>query len=305
MTQLCFLNNWGVGDTFVSRSFVKDIIAKTEFDEYVYYHRHPKHVMKDLDLSQKSIADMPAGVKIDFGISDDRNAVYSNPNSRTPIIQGDTTYINTWYEASIPTGFEYRISNFSALSALFRHVYDKLGIQFPENDGELLPRVDRFQVDHAGVNKIFQTKDYDHHVLICNEEPMSGQALPFNYDVVFAFAQRFPNIFFMLSNPNISKRPMPENMGIFQDVIGYEDNMLEISHYSTMCRLIFSRCSGVSTCTLNYENIMGDDTRYVTYTKFMDLPYFYEKQKNVLSLVSTQGCEETVVSALYSELRNL
>lgn len=291
--MLNFINQYGLGDCHVSRSLVADLAQKLG-QPVTYWHPHPDYIFKDMDWVQKSISELPDVVKSAYGIGRPYNDLWIR--SAMNEFYGQI-YMNTWYEASISIGFEYKISNFDALYALFKYYYDYFKVDFPE-EWDALPKIDYSRLEKEKVIECISHK-FPKNILVCNEEPKSGQSEPFDFRVINWFAETFPDVGFWMTNDSEIKFDKPNIFNIDDSLP--QPNILEISYLSTFCDLIFSRCSGVSTCTLNYENIMSDNIKYICYTKYMNLPYFYKNQKNVISVLD----ERSAISALYSCVRNL
>lgn len=239
---LIFYNHNHNGDVHVSRSFVRAILEKFPDAVPCYFHNNSKRLTLDL---------CPSTHRPEF--FDKSSGFY---------YKDETLYVNTWYVAN--NGKYFKDCTLQTLHALFQSELRSLGLDIIGNNPlDYLPSYDwKFY-------KIEKTKEYFKgqkvpHILICNNDVWSGQAV--NFDMtpfIFALAEKFPNINFVYTNLSKHSNRMA-NVIPAEDILGFNnDNLPEIGYLSTFCKMIIGRGSGPYTFALNRENIVENPKKFV------------------------------------------
>lgn len=236
-----FWNNFHNGDVFYSKEFVRDI--KNQIGEKHYYiHSNPKNILKDFDIEQ-----------INKITPDNLYSVYQD---------NDDLYINTWLGQSggkyLKLGFDCSLkTNYLIYSDIFK----KLGLEI-KPIGYYIPTVDFTKIDTSKIDSFFDNdKKY---ILLCNNMVHSGQAVNFDFDpIINHISKNFSNITFIISNDTkISNK----NVIKASDIIGFNNNLVEISYISTKTEIIIGRASGPFCFSHIKENMSNSNKIFISFS---------------------------------------
>jgi hypothetical protein len=218
--SILFYNTKHYGDCFVSRSFIKDFVNKT--NEKVYYaHNHKKnYLFNDINL-----------IEVDTTVD----------------ISPYKFIFDTWYATENHKYFDKTGCTLQTLYKIFLDVYNKLGIPL-SNISDYIPTID---YSKYGMNDCERNKN---SVLVCTNKPLSSQS---NSDDMSFFvnemAKKMPEKTFFVTNDitNLEKR---NNVFYTKDVLK-ENTLIELSWFSTQCSSIIGRSSGPYTFSLTKKNL--------------------------------------------------
>ena len=240
--RLIFYNNWHNGDLHYTREFVKDIIKKTKFNEYLYLHRNNPKVLKDIPV------------------------IYGAPNeyclNHNIILQkNDDIYINTWIGVvTLLQEFGTNPCWLEFYYTLFQHIFDNLSINI-EDIKYYIPDIDYEQYDISNI-KEYLLKDKI-RVLVCNGETLSYQSgiFDFNY-IINKLSDDFSHIDFICTDDK--NKLTKDNVLYTSDIIKAESGDLnEISYLSTFCDTIIGKSSGPYTFTIVKKNLSDLNKTFV------------------------------------------
>lgn len=232
--RLIFYNNWHNGDIHSTREFIKDIIKKTNFDQYYYLHNNSPKILQDIDgLIYGKPDQYCSDMNIHFQIN-------------------DNIYVNVW----IGIGYfleDIGVPTIKSYYTLFSHIYYKLGIQLEKMEF-YVPEINYDKYDISNINE-FLSNNNRRRVLIDNVQGHSYQTGDFNFNVIIEkLANDFPNIDIIITNDksNIKK----DNIYYTSDIIRTSGGDLnEISYLSTFCDIIIGRSSGPYNLSVVKKNI--------------------------------------------------
>ena len=250
--NLTFYNNYHNGDIFVSRNYVRDIISKTEYDKYYYYHKNPFKLLKDLSL-----------IQINARINTDSKLWYK---------ENQDIFINTWFNPNTEAFKKYDCS-FKTLYENFEIIYNILNIKL-ENYNYYIPKIDfdKFEIYNVDRYLIEIKNKYKKIIFVSNGVTQSGQSVNFNFDPIIDYlSNKFTNYLFIMTNDTSL---IKNNIVKSKDIINIQNcDLNENSYLSTKCDVIIGRASGTYTFALNSENILNDKKQI--FINVTSLPDFY------------------------------
>ena len=237
--SVLFFNDWHNGDVHMSRPYLLDLMHLLGDCDFFHYHGN----------NPKLLADIPglthARVKIPADIT-----------------------INTWlgqyqYQGMSPAEMGSRQSiefgaNFPCYHAVMQRVYESLHLGGAMQPAEhYVPMIDYSCFDIHNIDRYF-AQTTRRHVLVCNNQPMSGQAPAVDFaEIVATLADRFPEVIFLISN-NDGKKPDRPNARYCTEIIdnpATTSDLNEISCISTHCDLIVGRSSGPYSFSVTKDNL--------------------------------------------------
>jgi len=219
--NILFLNHAHLGDLFVSRSFVKDICKILPENKYCYAHTHNKnYLFVDLAINECHI-----------------HEGFGNPD-----------YIfNTWYATNNEKYYKNTGCTIQTLYKLFEDVYRELNIELKSID-MYIP-----EIDYSFYNLENKPRQ-NNSVLICNNIPKSGQSSSFDMTFLIEdLANCFPDKNFYITN-DTSKELNLKNVFYTKNILK-NNNLIELSWFSTQCSSVIGRSSGPYTFTLTKKNL--------------------------------------------------
>lgn len=241
---IIFYNHNHSGDINASRSFVRAILQKFPDAVPCYFHNNSKRLTLDL---------CPSTHRPEFF---DKNAGF--------YYKDNTLYVNTWYVAN--NGKYFKDCTIQTLHTLFQSELRSLGLDIiSDNILDYLPSYDWKFYQTERIKEYFKGQKIP-HVLVCNNMVQSGQAV--NFDMipyVIELAKLFPNIKFILTNPNLNSKQYAQlNIINSEDIIGFpSNNWPETGYLSTFCPIIIGRSSGGYSFSLLKENILENPKKFV------------------------------------------
>lgn len=232
VSKLYFYNLGNKGDIHLNREYVKDIIRKTNFDEYHFLSKNPNTILDIPELKQGYLNEYCLG-RGDLTL----NHTYLNLNN-------EDIYINMTF-----------FGDYKSFNEIMTHIYYQLNISF-EDVSFYYPQIDYkyYQIDNA--NNFLKNYINNFKVLICNNKTLSGQSENSDLnDIVSNLSDDFQNVIFILTDD--SNRLEKKNVFYTSDINKNPNDINEISYISTFCDVIIGRSSGPYVYTLVKENLMN------------------------------------------------
>lgn len=281
--RLIFYNNWHNGDIHLTREFVKDIIRKTNFNEYFYLHNNSHKLLKDIenlqfDNTNKYCLDSNIILQINYDI-----------------------YVNVWI------GMGYHIEDIGVPTlksyyTLFNYIFRKLNISIEKMD-YYIPDInyEKFEIERI---KEFQSKNNRKKILIDNVEVMSYQSNNFNFNyIIDKLSDEYTEIDFILTN-NQSKI-LKNNVFYTSDIINASNGDLnEISYISTFCNIIVGKTSGPYTYTVVKQNINDFNKSYICIcNELLNAFWFISVNSNCNKIWINQYDENLILDIIRNEIK--
>jgi len=249
MKKLIFFNNLHNGDIHYTRSFIIDIMKKTNFDEYVFNHMNSINLLKDI----KNLSYMPY-------------VVNNRYNDNTQVIESvNNTIINTWVGQQNAKYIKMTQKSCSLYTnyEIYKDIFKYLDVDI-EDIGYYIPKI---IWDNININKIieFDNKNNNKKVLISNGMVLSGQSPQFPFDsIINDLSNHFTNVDFILTHKiNIKK----SNIFFTSDIINQSDcDLNEIAYLSTKCNIVVGRASGPFAFCHNYDNFNDANKTLISFT---------------------------------------
>ena len=164
MKKIVFFNHANMGDVFLSRPFVSEIIDKYDV-EIEYAHKYGECFLKDLNIKYIPINELSNIDKLKkFYLID--NVVYIN------------TWIGCYFDSSKPFNGQCNLNSIYHLiySEVFSHISNLFDEQITLNQIlNYFPTVDYSYFNTDGVNDFLKFNKYKKTILICNGPALSGQ----------------------------------------------------------------------------------------------------------------------------------
>lgn len=248
--SLTFFNEYGAGDIFESREFIKEWMTKVPAHRYYYAHGKSKSI----------IADIPSIKSVDFdkSIMDSMKDVLSDDNGNL--------YINTW----IGRDSRYVLPGIGCVVEQFHKMHNDIMQKYKIGQLNLspihyIPRVDYTYYNRQDVHKFLSEYKQD-RILICNGSVNSNQAFNFDFsEAIYELAAKFDDKVIVVT----SKLP-EERKNIFYtgDIIKTKDgfDLNEISYLSNFCNTIVGRKSGPYVFCHTLSNCMNPNKKFVSFT---------------------------------------
>ena len=238
-----FFNNFHNGDIFYSKEFVIDIKNKIGQNHY-YIHNNDFSILKDIDIQQirKNLSN-----KNEISIEESDKDLYIN----TWIGQQKAKYLSTANSGC----------NLNTNYNMFCDIYKQLSIEINPIE-YYIPAVDFQKVQTTNIDNFI--KPNKKYILICNNNVCSGQSENFNFDPIIDYlSTTFPDLIFIITNNTYLNK---NNIFNFSDIVGINNNLLEISYISTKCDVIIGRASGPFCFTHIKENIKNPNKTFVGFS---------------------------------------
>jgi len=258
-----FYNDWHNGDVHMSRPYVMALMRLLGDCDYYYCHRNNPKLLADVDRLTSIRQKMDADISINTWL-------------------GQFQYQGmTLDEMAAKESVEFG-ANFPCYHAVMRRVFESLELGDAIGPTEdYVPTINYQRFDIANIDRYF-AQTSDRHVLVCNNQPMSGQAPDVAFpDLVGVLADRFPRVRFLISNKD-GRKPERSNVLYCSDIIdnpATTSDLNEISYISTHCDLIFGRSSGPYSFSVTRDNLR--DKQFVCICNARRDTWFLENSSNI------------------------
>jgi len=231
--------NFGAGDLFESREFVREFYEFYKPDRCEYAHGKIPSIIKDMDFI--------AFVTFDPSVM----------NSMKPFhFTGTELYVNTW----IGRDGKFVLPGIGCTVEMLYSMYNELmmmmqtGYKLQKQPLDYIPRIDFDYYDTNSIDLWLLPRKSREKVLISNGAVQSGQADNFDFTPAIAkLCDTFPEQIFIVTSPVVLDR---SNLFCTSDIIcnitGCDLN--EIAYLSRFCKLIVGRNSGPHVFAQNLDN---------------------------------------------------
>ena len=286
--KIAFYNAYHNGDIHVSRQFVKYVIEHVPAESYTYFHRN----------SERLLLDIPELTARPFG-----ECQGFDGNSRSQNVDG-TIVLNTWYVVS-PV-FPQNSCNLNSLYHLFKdHFAQHFTYQLTEPSQYFIPTIDFHYYSTDSCRRYLDScVDYRLKVLVCNDDPKSGQSNVSGAkltEAVRAVAAKHSDVLFLFTKKQAlqeSRQPL-FNVCYTPDIIGlpaYVTNLNENAYVSTRCDVVIGLASGAYTFSYIQDNLLNPDKTMVCFTTEERIGRWVDKIK--ANIISSPCFEAKEVEAL-------
>ena len=258
LKKLIFYCEYGNGDIFESREFVKEFYEFYQPEECYYAHGKHPDIIKDMTFLE-SIAFDPTEMK----------------SMRPYAFYGDVLYVNTW----IGRDSKFVLPGIGCVVEQLYLMYNELmvmmqtGYKLQKNPLDYIPKIDFSYYPNDGVTEFLKGKKRSKNVLLLNGPVHSGQAENFNFDPVMdKICTDNPKVNFIAS----------QRSSVYKDNLTYTDDIThnssvdlnEIAYLSTFCKLIVGRNSGPHVFTQHYDNWMDSKKVNLSFTFKKEASHF-------------------------------
>jgi len=251
LNKLIFFNEFGAGDIFESREFVKQIINLVPAKEYYYSHGKPKDILADIPELQFVEFD-----KSKFNSMQDVIDLDDNSMAWNTWIGRDGGYVLPGIGCVVEQ--HYRMNN-----DMLSKVTDK---RLPGVPYDYFTNLDFSHYYKDSIDR-FVSQYRGKKVLISNGPVQSSQAENFDFSpAIHMLSDRFPYILFLLTQP-VAEEFSNENVfftSAITDKSGFDLN--EISYLSQFCDVIVGRSSGPFTFCSTMKNIEDKSKTFISFT---------------------------------------
>lgn len=244
--KVVFYNQWGAGDIFESREFVKDIADQMPAKEYYYSHNKSHRILLDLPfLKQENETIRWANM---------RKATFGQDNNY---------YINTW----IGRDGQYVLPGVGCTIEQLYRMYHDMRVVLREDTYSYIPTIDFSYYKTDTINEHIKKYKSNKKILLCNGRVHSVQAANFDFaPVIKKLSETYPNVIFYITE-GILDYSLPENVFLTSELIGnLEFDLNEIGYLSTFCNLIIGRCSGPSVFAMHKPNCIDPNKASLGFT---------------------------------------
>lgn len=247
LDKIVFFNQFGAGDIFESREFVKAWMKLVQANEYYYAHGKNPRILLDIpELKYTTITE--------------------EMNPRKQIwISGSTLFCNTWIGI---TG-QYLLPG---IGCTVERLYDMhndmlrthgLG-QLSGNPVDYIPSIDYSYYYLDGCNH-FLKEHPEEKIFIDNGLTQSLQAENFDINsAIVEVAKKFPDKTFIVAH---RFEELADNIYPTDIITLLPDfDLPEISYLSTFCSILIGRNSGPHVFTQVKENVMNENKKLLSFT---------------------------------------
>lgn len=253
--KIAFFNQFHNGDCFVGKAYVKAIVEALPGVEFEYYHGNHPDIIKDLPVTYRPLAELPAISQLTrIAENDTKDILYIN------------TWVGCWQGALFPYG--EHINN-QRLHAIWTKYFEYLGLQIGDQS-EYMPKIDFTAYDTKAAQDFVQQSLIGNEkiVIFCNGSANSGQSRVGDFGTVIArLAAEFPSKRFLLTSA-IDGLSAP-NIYLMNDIVPLQSNLNQIAYISQFSELIVGKNSGPFTWCQFYNNLQDS---FRTFFNFSVLP---------------------------------
>lgn len=291
MKKIVFFNHANMGDVFLSRPFVSEIINKYNV-EIEYAHKYGEYFLKDLNIKYIPINEL------------------SNINqSKKFYLFDNVVYINTWigcyFNPSKPFHGECNLN--SIYNLIYLEAFSNISKVFNEEITlnkilNYFPTVNYSYFNTDGVNNFLKFNKYKKTILICNGPALSGQC-DYNgnlEEIIYKLVNKYKDYCFITTDRLNYEFDNLKYTGDITKVNGID--IIEISYLSKFCDLIVGRSSGPFTLSNLRENIFDENKTFLCFGKRETdcLPYNLDIKCSFIfdCFSSIQNLENTIMETL-------
>ncbi len=246
---LTWFNEYGAGDVFESREFIKEWANKVPAESYRYAHGKNKRIL----------ADMPWLEQIDFdkSIMDSMKDVIDDG-------QGNL-YINTW----IGRDGQYVLPGIGCVVEQIHRMHNdimrKYGVgQLDFSPVHYIPRINYSYYKRDTIHEFLKNNKKD-RILISNGPVQSNQAFNFDFtESIYDLVSKYSEKVFITTVKLAEEKPNLFYTGDIIESPGFDLN--EISYLSKFCNTIIGRNSGPHVFSQVIDNWMDERKKLISFT---------------------------------------
>jgi hypothetical protein len=257
---------------------MKDIIYKTDFDEYYILEKKSSSKLLS-DIQNLKFGKLNENCFIDQTYYKINQDVYINIHfMRTNILYYFALKDNEWlaYKSLLDAYYKY-----------YSFIYNKLTIQLNEKNS-YIPEIDYSKFEIENVDKYIKNNE-KFKILICNGDVLSAQSNILLDSIINKLSDIYPNIDFILT----------KKIDIVKDNILFTNNLIncnlpdlnEISYLSTFCNIIIGRASGPYCYTLTKHNFNDFNKTFIAITSSYIIAFYSEFSKSDRILITNNDSD--------------
>jgi hypothetical protein len=246
---LTFYNEYGAGDIFESREFIKELSNKIPAEKYKYAHGKSKRILADLPWVEQ--------IDFDKSIMDSMKDVVDDKEGNI--------YINTW----IGRDGQYVLPGIGCtveqIHRMYNDILRKYGVgQLDLNPVNYIPRINYTYFERMNIHKFLSEHKKD-RILISNGPVQSNQSFNFDFtDAIYELASKFKDKVFIVTVKLPEER---DNIFYTGDITKVNENDLnEVSYLSKFCSTIIGRNSGPHVFSQTIDNCMDASKKFISFT---------------------------------------
>jgi len=272
MSKIIFFNHFHKGDMHTHKEFVRQIKNELADFEFEYHTTNPQKLIDELGIQ---ITGSPH-------LFNQSKPLYKN---------GDTLCVNTWVGCFWDVFCRHGGINMHTLYEQWEKLYNAINKTFgtsltlKPNKEDYLPRIDYNQLNTAHVDNFLEFRKDRFKVLICNNEPHSGQSFVSDMkDIINQLADQHGHVDFYCTN---SIETLADNVFFTNEITKFADkcDLLEISYLSSKVDVIVGKNSGPFVFCETYENYMDASKTFISFNgKHPDYQEIQETMSNGLKL---------------------
>jgi len=288
--KILYFNNFNChnGDLHYYREFIKDIIKKTNFDEYFLLEKKSSSKLLS-DIPNLKFGEINKNCFIDQTYYKINQDVYINIHFiRTNIIYYFALKDDEWltYKSLLDAYYKY-----------YSFIYNKLNIHLNEKN-YYIPEIDYSKFEIENVDKYIENND-KFKVLICNGNVLSAQSNILLDSVIDKLSDIHKDIDFILTKKiDIAK----DNILFTDDIINCNiPDLNEISYLSTFCNIIIGRSSGPYCYTLTKSNFNDSNKTFIAISLSYIIAFYSEFSKSDRILI-TENHNDIIFDVINDEI---
>lgn len=272
MSKIIFYNHFHKGDMHTHKEFVRQIKNKLADFQFEYHTNNPQKLIDELSIK---ITDNP----------------HKFDQSKPLYKSGDTLCVNTWVGCFWDVFCKHGGINMHTLYEQWGKLYNAINktfgtsLELKPNKEDYLPRIDYNQLNTAHVDNFLEFRKDRFKVLICNNEPHSGQSFVSDMkDIINQLADQHGHVDFYCTN---SFKTVADNIFFTNEITKFADtcDLLEISYLSSKVNVIVGKNSGPFVFCETYDNYMDSTKTFISFNKkHPDYEEIQETMSNGLQL---------------------
>jgi hypothetical protein len=252
--KIIFFNHYHKGDMHTHKEFIRHIKNELKDFKFEYYTSNPQKLINELDIQ---IVGSP-------NTFEKSKPLYKN---RSVLV------INTWVGCfwdifckhggiNMHTLYEQWGKLFNAINKTF-----DTSLTLKPNKEDYLPKINYSLLNTKNVDTFLEGRDGRFKVLVCNNEPHSGQSFVSNMEeFINPLAKEYTNIDFICTdkiNTNLANVFFTNNITQYAD----DCDLLEISYLSSKMNVIVGKNSGPFVFCETYDNYMDPNKTFISFNK--------------------------------------
>jgi len=254
VNKIIFFNHFHKGDTHTHKEFVRQLKNELKDFEFEYYTNNPQKLLDELEIK-----------------------ITGNPNqfdkSKPLYKNGNTLCVNTWVGCFWDVFCKHGGINMHTLyeqwGKLFAAINKTFGtsITLKPNMEDYLPKINYNLLNTAHVDNFLEYRKSRFKVLICNNEPHSGQSFISDMtNIINQLADEFEHVDFYCTN---SIETTTDNIFFTNEITKFADgcDLLELSYLSTKVNVIVGKNSGPYVFCETYDNYMDPSKTFISFNK--------------------------------------